>query len=131
MLVVAPLSRICGLLSPSFSSTTSCTIVSPLMIVMRTVSPGRAHSVGLRTPSISPPDAAIPQHRRVQDVFTIDGRLSGLADKVGAHAGEEKGRHMGGDTGATHDVSGEYEDTSYVLVSCAPCAWIFRIAAAM
>ena len=85
-----------------------------------------AHAVDLAS------DAAIPQHRRLQDVFAIDGagRLSGLADKVGAHAGEENGRHMGGDTGATHDVS-DLSRQRYVLASCAPCAWIFRIAAAM
>ena len=54
------LSRICALLTSSFSSATSCTISSPLTIVMRTVSPVSAHSVGLRTPSISPPSPRYP-----------------------------------------------------------------------
>ena len=93
------------------------------MIVMRTVSPGRAHSVGLRTPSISPPTPRYPNIVASRTYNAIDGagRLSGLADKVGAHAGEEKGRHMGGDTGAAHDVS-DLSRQLYVLASCAPCA---------
>ena len=38
----------------------SWTINSPLTIVIRTDSPVRAHSVGLRTPSISPPTPRYP-----------------------------------------------------------------------
>jgi hypothetical protein len=58
--VVAPFSRISELLRACLSSAMSCTISSPLTMVIRTVSPVTAHSVGLRMPSMSPPCPRYP-----------------------------------------------------------------------
>ena len=88
MFAVAPLSRICGLLTSSFSSAMSCTISSPLTIVMRTVSPVRAHSVGIADAVDLAADAAIAEHRRLERVFAV-GSGTALGRQITAGGEQE------------------------------------------